>query len=191
VPFVGGIWLLLKKSIVLMCFTWLTSPSETHEDAMKRLFVGFVLFVLAASFGSITLGQTALTIRSKALDREMTLTLKQLGDMPQETIVTGNDFVDGERIFRGPLMRDVMRRFSPSLPKTVTMTAANDFQSDAPVDDFIKYDVILALSVDGVALSMRDKGPIWMIYPSSDFPELRDPVYNSRLIWQLVSVEYQ
>ncbi len=158
---------------------------------MKRLLIGFVLFVFAASFGSITLGQTALTIRSKALGKELGLTLKQLRDMSQETVVTGNEFVDGKRVFRGPLMRDVMRRFSSSLPKMVVLTAANDFQSAAPVKEFFKYNVILALSVDGVALSMRDKGPIWMIYPMSDFPELRDPSYNSRLIWQLISIDYK
>ncbi|NOX40401.1 MAG: hypothetical protein GXP05_07770 [Alphaproteobacteria bacterium] len=158
---------------------------------MKRLLIGFVLFVFAASFGSTTLAQTALTIRSKALGKELALTLTQLRDMSQETVVTGNEFVDGKRVFRGPLMRDVMQCFSSVLPKTVILTAANDFQSEAPVEEFFKYNVILALSVDGVALSMRDKGPLWMIYPMSDFPELRDPIYNSRLIWQLISIDYQ
>jgi hypothetical protein len=45
--------------------------------------------------------------------------------------------------------------------------------------------------MDGVPLSKRDKGPIWMIYPMSDHEELRDPVYNSRLIWQVVKLEYK
>jgi hypothetical protein len=30
-----------------------------------------------------------------------------------------------------------------------------------------------------------------VIYPMSDHIELRDPVFNSRLIWQLVKLEYR
>ncbi|HSG35732.1 MAG TPA: oxidoreductase, partial [Sphingomonadaceae bacterium] len=69
--------------------------------------------------------------------------------------------------------------------------AANDYKVEIPLEDFVRYDVIFATSMNGDRLSLRDKGPIWIIYPMSDHRELRDPAYNQRLIWQLVRIELE
>ena len=44
-------------------------------------------------------------------------------------------------------------------------------------------------AMNGKRLSLRDKGPIWVIYPMTDNKELQDPAYNQRLVWQLVKIE--
>ncbi len=40
-------------------------------------------------------------------------------------------------------------------------------------------------------MPVREKGPVWVIYPMDDNPELRNDLYNDRLVWQLkeISVE--
>ncbi len=158
---------------------------------MARRFVGLLILVLATSFGGALYSQTALTIVSADDETEWALTLEDLRDMTQTELSTSNEFVDGEKLFRGPLMREVLMQFAGRKSDKVWLTAANDYQVEVATSEFYDYDVILALSMGGVALSKRDKGPIWVIYPMSDFAELRDPVYNSHLIWQLVKVEYQ
>jgi len=72
---------------------------------------------------------------------------------------------------------------------TVTATAANDYSVEIPVSDFLDYDVILAITMDGERLTLRDKGPLWIVYPRDDHPELSSPLINSRWIWQLVALE--
>jgi len=111
--------------------------------------------------------------------------------MQQFEVVTANEFVDGTKTFRGPLVRNILARSNALDSKHVVLTAANDYQVDVDVREFFTYDAILALTMDGVALSARDMGPIWMIYPMSDFEVLRDPVYNSRLIWQVIMMEFR
>jgi hypothetical protein len=37
-------------------------------------------------------------------------------------------------------------------------------------------------------MSVRENGPLWIIYPMSDHPELQAPIYNSRLVWQLTAI---
>lgn len=49
----------------------------------------------------------------------------------------------------------------------------------------LNYDVILATTVDGKQLSVRDRGPLWVVYPTGDKPELRTPVFEARSVWQL------
>ena len=157
---------------------------------MRRHLVGLLVIIFAACTGSASISQTVLTVAAASGGVEKTLTLEQMLEIDQTEIRTSNEFVDGEKTFSGPMMRDVLRRFNIRDASFVRLTAANDYQVEIAVQEFNDYDVILALEVDGVALSRRDKGPLWLIYPMSDHDELQDPVYNSRLIWQVVRLEY-
>jgi len=158
---------------------------------MKRQVVGLLIYLIAACIGGASYSQTVLTVVSTTSGAMTGLTMDQLMAMEQVEIVTSNEFVDGDRTFRGPLARDVLRLSHAEGAKIVTLTAANDYQVEVNPAEFYDYDAILALSMDGNPLSKRDKGPIWMIYPMNDHAELHDPVYNSRLIWQLVKMEYR
>lgn len=158
---------------------------------MNRRITGFLVFLFAACIGSITFSQIVLTVAAESGKVEKTFTLKELRALKQVDVHTGNEFIDGMRDFRGPLAREVLKLSGGADATTVRLTAANDYQVEFPAAELRKYNVILALSMDGKPLSKRGKGPIWMIYPMSDHAELRDPVYNSRLIWQLVKMEYK
>ncbi|MEM6619963.1 MAG: molybdopterin-dependent oxidoreductase [Pseudomonadota bacterium] len=125
------------------------------------------------------------------VQQETVLTLADLAALPQATLRTGNDFVDGSRDFRGPRAADVVALLDglPAAVDEAFLTAANDYTTTVPLSDFARFGVILAMQMDGAPLSRRDKGPIWLIYPIDDFDELRDPSINNRLIWQLVRME--
>ena len=69
--------------------------------------------------------------------------------------------------------------------------ALNDYSIDIPLADFRDYPVILALKMDGKNMRIRDKGPIWIVYPQDDHPELKTQAYRSRSVWQLRRLEIQ
>lgn len=158
---------------------------------MNRRFSALLVFLFAAFVSSLALAKPALTVTDAAGKSVRTFTLAALRALPQTDVRTGNEFVDGVRDFRGPLARKILDLAGGQGATMVKLTAANDYAVEFPVSELRKYDAILALSMDGTPLSRRGKGPIWMIYPMSEHAELRDPVYNSRLIWQLVKIEYR
>jgi hypothetical protein len=45
--------------------------------------------------------------------------------------------------------------------------------------------VILALKRDGEYMPVRDKGPLFIIYPYDNAPELRSQQFYSRSVWQV------
>ncbi|MEJ6114555.1 hypothetical protein [Aeromonas salmonicida] len=49
--------------------------------------------------------------------------------------------------------------------------------------------MLLAEKQDGKVLTLRNKGPLWIIYPLSEYPELNKEVYHSRMVWQLTALE--
>ena len=116
-----------------------------------------------------------------------------LDALPVHTIETTTPWTDGVVRFEGPLARDVLSEagVAVSTAGETLATAINDYQVAIPVSDFYDYDVILALRQDGRALSRRDKGPIWIVYPRHRHPELDSVEYHSRWVWQLTTLELE
>jgi hypothetical protein len=111
--------------------------------------------------------------------------------LPQVTIRTRTEFTDGVVEFVGPLARDAIAFIEAGAATKAHLVAANDYAIDIPLGDFTKYDVILAMQANGERLTVRDKGPIWLMYPLDDYAELKTPTYTIRLIWQLTVMELQ
>jgi hypothetical protein len=149
------------------------------------LALACALVVAGAGLGAAA--QPVLTVSRG--DTVVALTVADLEAMPQHTLVTSNEFTDGEVTYVGPLARDVLARIDLDGVRYLRLKALNDYYIDVPTKDFKRYDVIFALEANGQRLSRRDKGPLWLMYPISDHPELADPLYNARLIWQVVKVE--
>lgn len=105
-------------------------------------------------------------------------------------IVTSTTVTDGRPLFRGVLMRDILA-LAGARGETVTARALNDYVIDIPVSDFHEFDVIAALYMDGTALTPRDKGPVWIVYPRDDHAVLADIRYDMRWVWQLVALHVQ
>jgi hypothetical protein len=161
-------------------------PSSTLARVARALAFAAGLAMAPA----LVAADPALTlVRGQGGSESLEFTLEELAELPQVTIVTENEFSDGEVSYRGPLIRDVLAHMGLDRADTIRLTAANDYYVDIPSSDFRRYNVILALEADGARLSRREKGPLWVMYPISDHSEQRDPVYKTRLIWQVVRIE--
>jgi hypothetical protein len=148
-------------------------------------------FLIVARTATPAAAEDLLAIRNAAdpAQAEVRFSEADLLALPQVTIRTRTEFTDGVVDFVGPLVRDVVAFIDAGAATTAHMVAANDYAIDVPLSDIADYDVILALQANGVRLTIRDKGPIWLMYPLDDHAKLQDPMYNNRLIWQLTSIE--
>lgn len=131
-----------------------------------------------------------LTVKG-AVDREggsVSFTRDQLEALGTVELKTTTPFTEGEVRFTGVPLEALLQAVG-ARGDQVRATALNDYKVDIPRADAKQYDVLLATRIDGKPLPIRDKGPIWVIYPWSRHPELRNPVYGSRSIWQVRSLE--
>jgi hypothetical protein len=111
-----------------------------------------------------------------------------LAALPQRTLRTRTPWHEGVKEFTGPLLRDVLGAVGGQ-GTTIRAVALNDYKVDVPFDDARSIDVVMARLLDGRPMAVRDKGPLFIIYPFDDRPELRTPQYFSRCAWQLRSIE--
>ena len=115
------------------------------------------------------------------------LSAEQLAALPQRTTVTATPWTDGTSRFGGPSARDVLEaagvRITPGMK--VEAQALNGYTVSIPAQDFQRWPVVLAFSMDGKALTRRDKGPLWLVYPRDNDAVLQDAKYDHRWAWQL------
>ena len=114
--------------------------------------------------------------------------MAMLEAMEQQTLLTRTPWFAQARRFTGPLLRDVLA-LAGAQGNTLRLIALNDYRVDMPMDDVQRHDVLLARLIDDKPLSVRDKGPLFVIYPFDSRPELRSAVYYSRSAWQLRTIE--
>ncbi len=118
------------------------------------------------------------------LDREM---LESLGSAK---IRTQTPWYEQPVEFEGVPMKALMD-YVGAKGTDVTATALNDYQSTVPMTDFEQYGVILAMKRDGQTMPVRDKGPLWLVYPYDSNPDLNTDKYYSRSAWQVKELNVQ
>lgn len=125
--------------------------------------------------------------------RETLLSEDKLLSLPRSTITTRTAWTEGSHLFEGMSLGKILETAGIDYqqhPKAlVTAIALNDYEVEFPVADVIRYDVLIAAFMDGERLSVRDKGPYWVIYPRDDFRELRDSRFDHRWAWQLKELQ--
>lgn len=104
--------------------------------------------------------------------------------LPHKTIKTENPWDQGSSTYEGVLLRDLMK-YVKADGQTATFTALNDYRSDITLADIDKYDVILAYKRDGEKLSVREKGPFFVVFPFTDVPELAVESRYAQSVWQV------
>ncbi len=113
-----------------------------------------------------------------------------LDHLPRQTLHTSTVVTDGINRFEGFLMSDLLEWVGAE-GDTAAALALNDYLIEIPMQDFSDYDVLVADTMDGQRLTARDKGPLWIVYPRDEHPELQDIRYDYRWVWQLHHLEIQ
>jgi hypothetical protein len=114
--------------------------------------------------------------------------MEMLAALPQTSYSTRTPWYAQARRFTGPLLRDVLTA-AGAHGSTLRLVALNDYRVEMPVDDVQRHDVVLARLLDDRPMSVRDKGPLFVIYPFDAEPALRSAVYYARSAWQLRTID--
>jgi len=114
--------------------------------------------------------------------------MAMLERLPQSSFTTHTPWYAQPRKFTGPLLRDVLSA-AGAAGSTLRAIALNDYWIEIPFDDAVRHDMIVARLLDDKPMAVRDKGPLFAIYPFDSRPELRNPIYYSRSAWQLRTIE--
>jgi len=116
--------------------------------------------------------------------------LAMLDALPQRTTTAVTPWYTGEQTFSGVILSDLLDAVGAT-GTLAQVVALNDYSAEIPFEDFETAPVILATRLNGETLSVRDKGPLFVIYPFDLDPELYNEVVFSRSVWQVNVLKVQ
>ncbi len=118
----------------------------------------------------------------------LALDMALLETLPQHEFSTSTIWTEGVVNFRGVLLRDLLEA-AGATGSTVALTALNDYSIGMPVADATTEAPLLAYLMNGEPMSVREKGPVWLVYPYDADASFRTEETYARSIWQLDRIE--
>jgi hypothetical protein len=143
------------------------------------LLASFIFTVNAAQLSFVSNG---ITIK--------TLSDRDFSEFPQTEIATELPWIEGVTSFTGVQVADIFNHMKTPIPESITLVALNDYQIEVAVEDIKNYQPIIANRKNGQIMPVRDKGPFWLIFPLTDYPEINNTDYHAKMIWQLKEIRY-
>ncbi len=137
--------------------------------------------ILLTVTGKIALKNDA---RGAVFDRKMLMALgmqKVKATLPWE---------DETIIFEGASGKALMEKLGVR-SGMVKALALNNYVAEIPVEDFLEKGIILAMKANGKIMGVRDKGPLYIVYPFDDHPDLKNDAYYVRTVWQLKEIQVE
>jgi hypothetical protein len=103
---------------------------------------------------------------------------------------TATIWTNGVHDYAGLAFKDLVD-FLGLTAGSVKALALNDYSVEIPISDAVSGGPMLAYAVDGRPMPLRDKGPIWFLYPFDQNPDYQSEVTFTRAIWQLDRIEVE
>jgi hypothetical protein len=144
-------------------------------------------FALDAPAGKVVLTITGNVGQPNAGDKA-DFDMAMLEKLPQRSFTTATPWYPEPKTFTGPLLRDVLAA-AGAKGALLRAVALNEYKTDIPAEDADRHDMIVARLLDGKPMPIREKGPLFIVYPFDSSAELRSARFYGRSAWQLRSLE--
>jgi hypothetical protein len=133
---------------------------------------GEVLLTISGDIDQTNVGEEA------HFDRDM------LRPLPSRTIETRTPWHSDKGRFEGPLFHELLSAVGAN-GKRVRVRALNGYEAEIPVSELREHEVILAMKRNNEPMAIRDFGPLFVVYPFDDHPELLTETIRFRSVWQV------
>lgn len=103
-------------------------------------------------------------------------------------VETSSIWTEGVHLYRGVALRTLADHLGMTT-QTFRLHALNDYAVEFPIAEMTAEVPVLAFEMDGAPMSVREKGPVWLIYPYDLDADYRTDTVYSRSIWQLDRID--
>lgn len=107
-----------------------------------------------------------------------------LDALPMAEIRTDTPWTDGPSRFEGYPLYELLIALGLQ-GRDIEAAALDDYSATLCWDLVATYRPVLATVQDGRPLSVRSRGPFWLILPFDDHPELQNDTHFFKAVWQL------
>ncbi|MGO3345570.1 MAG: hypothetical protein ACTIM4_10505 [Marinomonas sp.] len=155
------------------------------------LLIGFIFIPPAQALPTPT-GPVILSfsghISEKNTDNKALFDREMLEDLPQHSFITSTPWLKTPHKYSGVSAVDILKLIGGK-GTILRITALNKYVIEVPISDFVKYGAIFSIRKDDQFISIRNLGPIMVMYPFDSNPTLQNETFYWRAIWQANTIE--
>ncbi len=115
-------------------------------------------------------------------------TRAELEALPKTSFATTTPWTKGVATFEGVRLADLVK-FAGGPVSKLKAIALNDYSATMNLDEVSNH-ALVAYRMNGKAMSVRNKGPLWIIFPFDDKPNLKSERFYSKSVWQLKEIVF-
>ncbi len=165
---------------------------------MRSLITLFLVFLQSGSCFAAGLatpqGEIILTISGNIelsnSVRGAEFDLEMLEAMGATSIATESPWTEAKATYTGVRMSTLLDSVGAG-SSSVRAVAFDGYWYDVSDIDFEKYPITVAYKRDDRYMSTRDLGPLWIMFPFDDYPELLTEANKASCIWHFESLVVQ
>ncbi len=154
-----------------------------------RIIQKLLRMLVCAALGTVPATAMAmdLVVKDLVAGTEKSYSEQELRDIKTVRLSTTTPWTEGVQEFVGTPMADIFGVGNGA--SLIRLTALNDYVATMPAD-FVTDDYpIIAYERNDMPMSVRDKGPYWLILPFDRDDAFMTESMMSRSVWQLVQIE--
>ena len=115
------------------------------------------------------------------------LDLAMLEALGSEEISTKTPWTEGDTRFEGVRLSDLLELVG-ARSNQLTLAGLDSYSADINTIDFNRYPIIVAYKRDAEYMTVRSLGPLWLMFPFDQYPELLTEANKAAAVWQLISI---
>jgi len=157
------------------------SPIFTSAESMTSTPPYPPISELVGSLGQVLIVNTDPS--TSCGPKQLAFSVKQLEALPQTNFKTRHTWSSEAQEFSGPLLADVLNLVCPKA-RDIYLRSLDQYSVMVNFSKGSEFKPILALKVDGKPLTVREKGPIWVMV-DADGLKIPERSLDNMLVWQL------
>ncbi|MCL1479057.1 hypothetical protein MIH18_06995 [Marinobacter sp. M3C] len=165
---------------------------KKYKGNLTVFFVVLGVFFLCCSFvARAQAPEVSLQISKSSTGLVQSWSLGKVDALSQQRITTHSPFFPGTKTFSGPLLADLLAAAFSAEPKESTpikLIALNNYSIQTTFGKLKHADAIVATRKNDLPMSIRDRGPFWIILPLNKRPDLENENFYRLMIWQLSDI---
>ncbi len=142
---------------------------------------------LAQPSGPVILEVRGAITRTNA-DRAARFDMAMIEALPSARLSTSTPWTKGVQEFVGVPLRTLLEAVGAQ-GRQLQATAINEYRSVIPLEDAVRDNALVAYRLNGQPMPVRDKGPLWLVFPYDSSPRMRTEAMLGRSIWQLKAIQ--
>ncbi len=165
---------------------------STVRGAVRALTMALALSLLSlpaaggtlpAPQGRVILEVSGAIVNSNASGKAR-FDLTALEAMATTTLSTSTPWTKGVQTFEGFALASLLDVVGAT-GTSIKAVALNDYSAVLPIEDSIAAGAFVAVRANGHRMSVRERGPLWIVFPYDTDSRLTTDAYLNRSVWQV------